>query len=78
MSHTDVVLSADPLTKKFVNGWKFNPLTESVWLLNYCLSFREFKSNSFIEPSPEEDRMKSPESWNFNFQIGAVCTSWKV
>ena len=75
MSHTEVVLSADPLTKKFVNGWKFNPLTESVWLLNCCLSLSEFKSNSFIEESPEADKMKSPVSWNLSFQMGPVCTS---
>lgn len=78
MSQTEVVLSAEPLTKKFVNGWKFKPLTESVWLLNYCLILSEFKSNNLMEESPDDDKMKSPVSWNFSFQTGPVCTSWNV
>lgn len=78
MSQIEVLLSAEPDTKKLVNGWKFRPFTESVWDLNYCLILRQFRSNSFIAPSPEADKMKSPVSWNLSFQTGPVCTSVKV
>ena len=78
MSQMDVLLSADPDTKKFVKGWKLRPLTESVWDLNYCLILRELRSNSLMHPSPEPERIKSPVSWNLSFHIGPVCTSVKV
>ena len=78
MSQMEVVLSADPVTNKLVNGENIRPFTESVWPLYCYLAFNELRSNNFTEPSPDAERTKSPVSWNFTFQTGPVCTSANV